>query len=191
MDKIRLAVEDIEKELKKIKSIFAVILYGSVSRGDYSVRHSDIDILIILETNKEKDIIKKIIGRLNIKHRVKIHPEFQISAVSREDETLLCKMFEEGKVLFSRGFWFMDKDKLGLKPFRLYIFDTKNTNKVNRVILSRALHGRIGYKGIINDASVIYSGKSGLLVRDDMWVDIESLFKRLDIKFRIERILYG
>ena len=59
-------------------------------------------------------------------------------------------MFEEGKIIFSKGFWFMSKSKLGLTAFRLYLFDTSSLDKVGRVMFSRALHGRKGYEGLID-----------------------------------------
>ena len=192
MNKIEDAVVAVKKRLFKVKKVFAVILYGSVARGDYSIRHSDIDILIILEDIKIKNKVDSIVNDINIKYRVKIHLEYQIKEVKYEDQTLLCKMFEEGKILFSKGFWFIGKEKLGLKTFRLYKFDTIGTNKVNRVILSRALHGRNKeYKGIIDDICVIDAGKGSLLVRKDKFKDIEGLFERLNVRYKIKKTVYG
>lgn len=101
-------------------------------------------------------------------------------------------MFEEGEVLFSKGLWFLNKENLGLKAFRLYKFETRNINKVKRVILSRALHGREKKsKKIIDKITVIDSGKGGLLVRKDKWKDIENMFHRLGVKFKVKITLYG
>ena len=100
-------------------------------------------------------------------------------------------MFEEGRVLFSKGFWFMNRKKLGLEASRLYRFDTSSIDKVSRVMFSRALHGRKGLKGIIDGISIIDSGKGGLLVRKDMFKDIEHLFDRFNIKYKIIKTVYG
>lgn len=180
MNKIEEAVDEIKKRLSKIKSVFAVILYGSVARGDYSVRHSDIDILIIGLN------VDKIIDEINIKFRVNIHAEYQDFPVKGEDQTLLCKMFEEGKVLFSKGLLFIDKNALGLTAFRLYRFDTSPLDMVNRVIMSRALHSYV-----IDDVSVVSSGRGGLLVRKDKFKDIVSFFDRFKVKYKVVRTLYG
>lgn len=192
MNKIELAVADIKTKLSKIKEVFAVILYGSVARGDYSLRHSDIDVLIILEEKKAKLKADKAIAEISIANRVKIHPEYQTKNISQEDQTLLCKMLEEGKILFCRGLWFMNMKQLGLDTFRLYRFDTLNANKINRVILSRALHGRNkDYKGLIDDISIIDSGKGGLLVKKDSFKDVEDLLNKLNIKYKIKKTVYG
>lgn len=192
MNKIEEAVVALKKKLYGVKEVFAVILYGSVARGDYSIRHSDIDILVVLDDMKVKNNVDRMINDIDIKYRVNVHPEYQSKDIKHEDRTLLCKMFEEGKIIFSKGFWFMGKDELGLKAFRLYKFDTINVSKVNRVILSRALHGRDKkYKGVIDDISVIYTGKGGLLVRKDKFKDIEALFERLNVKYKIKKTVYG
>ncbi len=191
MNKVEKTVIEIKKRLLKVKEIAAVILYGSVARGDYSIRHSDIDILIILEYAKAESGINKIIEDINIKHRVKIHPEYQTKEIKQEDQTLLCKMFEEGKILFSKGFWFIDKKQLGLGAIRLYRFDTSPIDKISRVMFSRALHGRKGYKGLIDGVSILDSGKGGLLVKKNMFKEIEQVFERFNIKYKIVKTVYG
>lgn len=190
MNNIEEALEDIKK-LQKIKEIFAVILYGSVARGDYSIRHSDIDILVVLSDSKARKKADGRINELNVRHRVKIHPEYQAMKISSEDHTLLWKMFEEGQVLFSKGIWFFDSREFGLKAFRLYVFDTSSLDKVSRVMMSRALHGRDGFKGMIDSVSIIDSGRGGLLVRNDKWKDIEAFFSRFKVQYKIDKTFYG
>ncbi len=191
MNKIEEALSGIKKSLSKNKNIFAVILYGSVARGDYSIRHSDIDILVVLSNIKAENKIKKVIDNINLKYRVKIHPEYQDIDVKHEDRTLLCKMFEEGKILFSKGTWFMDKKQLGLETFRLYRFDTSPIDKVSRVMFSRALHGRKGFNGLIDNVYIIDSGKGGLLVKKNMFKDIERFFDRFKVRYKVVKTLYG
>ena len=190
MNKIEEALVEIRK-LRKIKEVFAVILYGSVARGDYSIRHSDIDILVILSEAKAQKKVDRIINKLNLKYRVRIHPEYQNKEIAQEGHTLLWKMLEEGQLLFSKGFWFMNQKDLGLNAFRLYRCDTSSLDKVNRVMMSRALHGRKGFKGVIDNVSIIDSGRGGLLVRKDKWKDIEMLFNRFKVKYKVEKTVYG
>lgn len=191
MNKVEEVVIEIKKRLSRNKFIFAVILYGSVARGDYSLRHSDIDILVILENIKAKDKVDKIINDIAIKHRVKIHSEYQNVDIKHEDQTLLCKMFEEGRILFSKGVWFMDKKNLGLDAMRLYRFDTSYIDDIGRVMFSRALHGRKESKGLIDGISVIDSGKGGLLVRKNMFKEIEQVFDRFKVKYKVVMTVYG
>ena len=130
--------------------------------------------------------VGKIIDSINIKFRVNIHAEYQNFPVKGEDQTLLCKMFEEGKVLFSKGLVFIDKKALGLTAFRLYKYDTSSLDKVNRVIMSRALHSYV-----IDNISIISSGRGGLLVRKDKFKEIVSFFDRFKAKYKVIKTLYG
>lgn len=191
MNRIEEAVIEIKKRLKKINEVFAVILYGSVARGDYSIRHSDIDILIVLSDIKSRNNVGKVIDDINVKYRVRVHPEYQGISVKHEDQTLLCKMFEEGVVLFSKGTWFIKEGNLGLGAFRLYRFDTSHVDKVSRVMFSRALHGRKGFNGLIDNVFVIDSGKGGLLVKKDRFKDIEEFFDRFKVKYKVVKTVYG
>ncbi len=186
MNRIEQAVQEAKKKLADNEKIFAAILYGSVSRGDYSLRHSDIDILIITE-GKNTAQIDKTIEEINAKYRVKIHPEYQTSKIKPEDQTLLCKMFEEGKILFSKGIWLMNEKALGLSAYRLYKFDTTELSKSQRVMVSRALHER----GLIDKTSVIDSGRGGLLVRKDRFEEIEQFFNKTGIRYKIIKTVYG
>ena len=85
----------------------------------------------------------------------------------------------------------MDKERLGLDAFRLYKFDTTGVDKVSRVILSRALHGRKGLNSLIDGINVIDSGKGGLIVRKNMFKDIESMLNRFNVKYKIIKTFYG
>lgn len=190
MNRIEEAVAEIKKILWKDKNIFAVILYGSVARGDYSARHSDIDIFIVLSETGAKDKVDKVINEISLKYRVKVHPEYQSIDVKHEDQTLLCKMFEEGRVLFSRGVCLIGKEGLGLEAFRLYRFDTSLLDKVDRVMFSRALHGRKS-EGMIDGISVIDSGKGGLLVKKNMFKEIEQFFDGFKVKYKVVRTVYS
>ena len=46
-------MNSLKKELIKIEEISAVVLFGSYARGDYSLRHSDIDIMIFIDKDKK------------------------------------------------------------------------------------------------------------------------------------------
>lgn len=186
MNRIEQAVQEAKKKLAENQKIFAAILYGSVSRGDYSPRHSDIDILIITE-GKAAAQINRILDEINAKYRVRIHPEYQTAKIKPEDQTLLCKMFEEGKILFSRGIWIANAKALGLSAYRLYKFDTSTLAKSKRVMASRALHER----GMIDNKTIIGSGRGGLLVRKEKFDEIEQFFNKAGIKHKIIKTLYG
>jgi len=198
-------ISDIAKELSAVDEVLAVFLYGSAARGDYSERHSDIDVMIFLNTKNvpkriENSIRTKFLG-IGTKYKVKIHPEFQGSIIRESDKTLMQKVLEEGEVIYSKGMMTIFGKRIGLEPFYLYTFSTKDKNK--RPLLSKTLHGGSSwyykdnkkiekkYPGIINNTDITEFGKGSLLVKRSRQKDIESVFKIHGADYKIRKILYG
>lgn len=199
------AIEEIKIAFSEFKEVLIVILYGSVSRGDFSRRHSDLDLFVIINKKKvDKGLKKKIEGnitRICLKHSVRAHLEFQGTIIKNEDKTLIEKMIEEGKVIYSSGLWAFNGKLLGLKQYMLYSFSAKNSDK--RTLLSKILHGKKSwyfkgkkkvlkeYPGIADNEQIILIGKGGLLVSKEKQNDIESLFQRFNVDYKIKKIVYA
>jgi len=193
-------LKDLKKEFAKIEQVSAVFLYGSYARGDFSKRHSDFDILVFVDLKKVSGKLKEKIDNkiypLGIKNNIKIHIEYQGTEITPEDETLIAKIMQEGKLLYSSGLLVIPGKKLGLKAFFLYEFKSS-------VRLSQVLHGRKSwyykgkkkiikdYPGIINNKSIVSAGKGALLVRNDKSKDIEMMFERLKTQYKTRGIFYG
>ncbi|HLC71381.1 MAG TPA: nucleotidyltransferase domain-containing protein, partial [Candidatus Nanoarchaeia archaeon] len=47
-----------------LKEILVVFLYGSVARGDYSLRHSDLDLFIVLKNKLVNEKVKERLDEL-------------------------------------------------------------------------------------------------------------------------------
>jgi len=193
------AIEDIKAAFSEFNEVLAVILYGSVARGDFSRRHSDLDLFVIVKKVDNK-IKKRIEGRISsicLKHAVRAHLEFQNEIITDEDQSMLRKMIEEGKVIYSSGILIFDNKQLGLKQFIVYSFSTKNS------LFSKALHGKKAwyfnkgkkivkeYPGIIDNSAIISAGKGGLLVSKVRQADIEGMFERFKVEHKIKKIVYA
>ena len=145
------AIEELKLEFPKFKEILMVVLFGSVARGDFSRRHSDLDLLVIINKKtigkKIQEEIKNKASEICIKFGVRSHIEFQGLNINTDDKSLLRKMIEEGKVIYSRGAWFIEDNILGLKQYVIYSFSTKKSKK--GTTFSKALHGKRSwyYKG--------------------------------------------
>jgi predicted nucleotidyltransferase len=194
------------------KDIIAVYLFGSVARGDFSIRHSDLDLFVILDQRKplSKTVkqMENTIKGIAFQEGVRAHLEFQGLEVNDEDRSLLRKVMEEGRLIFSRGFVAFDKYKIGLKPFLLYHFSV--INKENRARFSQILHGYTSfyykdtttgkklskekilkeYKGIIDGRDIIEAGKGALLVAKEKEKYITKLFVDFSVEYKQIRMIY-
>lgn len=169
-------ISSVKKELSKIEEINAVVLFGSFARGDFSVRHSDIDIMVFIDkTEKDKkleeNILKKIID-LNLGKELNIHTLFQYKKLEEEDKSIMLTIANEGKVIFTKKSLMISGNILGLKNYFLIKFDTSNLEPVVKNRLQRFLHGyKIKgkkYKGIVDGEKVLNAGKGAVIVPQDM-----------------------
>ena len=168
-------VSSLGKLLYKFEKINAVILFGSYARGDYSVRHSDLDIMIFLDENEkdiglESKILKKIM-EINLGKLVSIHTVFQYKSVKEEDSSLLLTISNEGKTLFARKSVVINDKILGLKSYHIIVFDTSGLDQVKKNRLHRFLHGYSAngkkVKGLIDGEKVFAAGKGAIVAPEE------------------------
>ena len=185
------------------KEIKVVYLYGSVARGDYSLRHSDLDLLLVLSCNLNKKIEEKIKNAfvpLGLKNAVKIQIEFVGKNVIEEDHSLLRKVIEEGKVLYAKGTVVFDHLQLGLRQFIVYSYSLKKSTQ--KSYFSKVLHGRKSwyydngekvvkeYPGIIDNNTIFELGRGALLVAKERQKDMIHVFEQFGVVYEIKRIVY-
>jgi len=199
------AVDAFVNEMPSLKDISAVFLYGSLARGDYSKRHSDIDLLVLSRSKKVpallKDKMELIASRVNAEYKVRLHPEYQGNAIGEQDKSLLRKMLEEGRLVYSSGMFLLGADSFGLKAF--YLFEFHVGLRLMQVKLSQILHGRKSwyyykgkkivksYPGLIDDKGIINMGNGRILVSREKRKDIERIFGNLGIEYAIKKIVYS
>lgn len=188
--KVQDVIDLFKKELPKVKEINALVLFGSFARGDYSVRHSDVDLMIFLnQTQKnsalEEHIRKKMV-QLSLSKAVSVHPIFQYRSIEQEDKSLMLTIAKEGEVLFARKTLVISGNILGLAPFYLIKFDTAKCPSVVKNKLQRFLHGytinKKHYKGIIDGEKVRGAGKGAVLVPATMRTQILQLADEIRVK---------
>jgi predicted nucleotidyltransferase len=179
-DSIKRQFEDItnalKKELPKINEINALVLFGSFARGDYSIKHSDADIMVFVDnTEKERKLeekIRKKIINLSLGKELSIHTIFQYRKLDEEDKSLMLTIANEGQVLFAKKTLIISNNILGLKSHFLIKFDTTNVKPVTKNKLQRFLHGYLikgkRYKGIVDGEKVLNAGKGAIIVSQEI-----------------------
>ncbi|MBI4981042.1 nucleotidyltransferase domain-containing protein [Candidatus Woesearchaeota archaeon] len=180
----------LKNELSKIKAVNALVLFGSFARGDYSFRHSDMDVMIFLDKIEkdgklEEELRKKVI-QLNLGKKISVHTVFQYRKIEEEDKSLMLTIGREGRIIFARKSLVISNNLMGLKEYHLIRFDAANINPVNKNKLQRFLYGyKIKgnrYSGIIDDEKVISAGKGAILIPHELVQKVLLFSQQIGIK---------
>lgn len=201
MDKFQISVKEIKIELKQFKEIKRAVLYGSVARGDYSLRHSDLDLFIFLfqkkPLEKTKNKIFKILNKIGLKNGIKIQPEFQGEEIEEKDHTLLVKLIEEGKVIIDNEK--EEKPFFGLKSYYIYEYNASKSPQPS--LFSKILNGKKVsyfkegrkvtkyYKGLVDGRRIIKIGDALIVEKkEDPYIKI--LFNRFKIDATFKKLVF-
>jgi predicted nucleotidyltransferase len=171
------------KELAEIKSLQAVILYGSFARGDVSPK-SDIDLLLVFDTKeearKQEARVAEILTRARVK-RIIVPTCVGIEEFHRSPD-LAFNVMRDGKVLYKRigvEAWPPAK-ALGGKPMITYEFDLAGLSHQKKVKLNRALYGtqvgKYSYKGLVEQRGGHKLGKGAVMVPADAEAEFDGIF---------------
>ncbi len=191
-------LEAVKKKLFKMKEIEAVVLFGSFAREDYSLRHSDLDLMIFLDrldrdSALEQQIKKKMIT-LGLGKEISPHVLFQCKKLREEDNSLLVTIAREGQVLFTKKTIIISKNIVGLLPYNLVRFDTTGCRSVVKNRLQRFLYGytmnKKRYQGIIDEEKVFSAGKSAILAPEELQKKILLFAQKIGVRVEIKGRFY-
>ena len=187
MANVKYILKKIANELSEINEIKAVILYGSLARGEFTSR-SDIDLFIITSKEKKDKIEGKIIELENQLQR-SIQPTIRTETqLKRTDSGLIQNIFQEGKVLFLREYFdFPVSVLLEKRPFAIYKFDISNLKQNRKTQFNRELYGykdkKYVYEGLIHKVSGSKLSSGCIIVSFDHKEKVKGFFKKHRIVF--------
>jgi len=153
----------------KLPHVRAVVLFGSVARGEATL-DSDIDVATIY-TRKNEALMKKV-EKLAPERVHVVHVEIKELL---ENVPLAGALSGEGLILFGRPITFEAK-KLKLRPMVIIAYDTSDLNQNTRNRLNRTLYGgtsTVGrgrkryvqeYKGLTTQLGITKIGRAVLMV---------------------------
>lgn len=187
---VRQSISALKKELPKFQEIIAAVLFGSISRGDFSSRHSDMDVMIFFNLKDKNQLleekIRKKILELSLGKKVNVHIVFQYKKVKEEDRSLMLTLSKEGKIIFSRGTIVLSEEILGLVPYYLIKFDTTDISQVVKNKLQRFLHGytfqKKHYAGITESDKIITAGKGAIIVPEELREKVLLFAQKIRVK---------
>jgi len=89
------------KALKGVSGVEAVLLFGSVARGDDTDR-SDIDVLVLIEAKSDALGVRKVVAAAEGPFAPVIHTSATLEQLQRDDWLFVKHLRDEGVVLFDR-----------------------------------------------------------------------------------------
>lgn len=134
------------KELKKWlksekidKTIFDIVLYGSVAKG--KLKPADIDIIVIFRNGSLKERLQKI---QNIKKKIKAEINMDIKGILWEE--LFQEQFFARSGIILEGISLFDEKpfsyKIDFEGFVLFIYDLRDKSHTEKVKFNYVLSGR-------------------------------------------------
>lgn len=189
-------IKDIIKSLSVLKTVLAIVLFGSVTKGQDTLE-SDIDICVVVE-KKDRSINKTISNlflELEKKHNRNIQLIICDKSFERMERQFLETILREGEVLLG-NIPPIPIQKLQLEPYSIIRYELKNLSHSNKMRLARLLYGkktRKVYKGksylsqkigLLIKLKGIRAGKSSILLPErESWI-LEEKFSELGIRHK-------
>ena len=181
---------DFANKVKGIKGILQIILFGSVARGEDTLK-SDIDIAVI-HNHKDKFELMKEANKYKTEN---IQTTFiNINELSKESE-LTGALSGEGLLLYGRPIIIKEK-KLDLNAKTLIAYSLADLPQTEKVKVNRALYGTVSKssfqgkkyktetKGLANEPGIEKISKGVLLVKREKAHKVINMLKRFNVKVR-------
>lgn len=181
---------DFSNRINGIKGILQIILFGSVARGEDTMK-SDIDIAVIHSCKDKFELMKEV----NKNKTEKIQTTFiSIDDLPKESE-LVGALSGEGLLLYGRPIAIEEK-KIGLNAKILISYSLADLPQTEKVKVNRALYGSISKsdfqgkkyktetKGLVNEPGIEKINKGVLLVNREKAHKVLNMLKRFNVKVR-------
>ena len=181
-------LKKIAKELSKIKDVKAVILYGSLARGEFTSR-SDIDLFILTTDNKTRKEVQDKVIELESEIGRNIQPTIRtVAELQKTDTGLLQNIFQEGKILYLREPSDIPSALLlQQKPYLIYSFQISSLTQKDKARFNRQLYEQTRkgyrYKGLLQEIGGQKLSSGCVMISYEQRERIERLFKKFRVKF--------
>ena len=131
----------IAKELSGVEGVKAIILYGSLARGEFTSR-SDIDLFILTTNDKTRKEVEDKIIEIETEIGRNIQPTIRtIAELQKTDTGLLQNIFQEGKVLYLKESSNIPSAiLLRQKPYLIYSFQINSLPQKGKARFNRQLY---------------------------------------------------
>ena len=160
-------IREVVGEISKIRGVFAVILFGSYSREEFS-EGSDIDLLILFDDEESYAEGSPHISEVTAKRDIFIQA-IPMTLDELRSSKLLPTVMSEGRILYSRrplSLLSLAGDLL--KPYALITYDLSHLPPRRKVKFINAIQGRgrgrYRYHGLLHELDGFKIGRSTIMV---------------------------
>ncbi len=173
--------------LARIKSLQAVVLFGSYARGDADSR-SDIDLLLVFDTKKDvKKADKEVLDVLDEFHSLPLVFSRRSREEIADDLSFFYNVFRDGYVLYKRpdaellpAAIARDKQSI-IYCYELVPLSHKQKLKFNSALSSRVIRKKYRYSGLLERIRGEKLGGGVILVPANAEREVDGLFKEYSI----------
>ena len=181
-------LEFIKNEFKKIKDVSLFCVFGSFVTEEFSPKHSDLDLLLLVNKDiPKKNLLEyeekfyKIINSKNIE--VPCHLTILYKNDFSNNSLLIYNVLKESNVLYKRdNMFFLTFDNLDMEILYLIKFDMKSLTTSNKSLVKNALTKSKKFKDLVLNYSSNF-----LIVKKKSLILLKNYFKKYGIKFSIEK----
>jgi len=181
-------LKKIARELSLIGDVKAVILYGSIARGEFTSR-SDVDLFILTTGGKTRKEVQDRIIELEFEIGRNIQPTVRsIKELRKTDTGLLQNIFQEGKIFYLKEPSNIPSAiLLEQKPYLIYSFQINSLSQKDKARFNRQLYEqtRKGYKyrGLLQEMGGKKLSAGCVMVPYEQKDKIDNFFKRFKAEF--------
>lgn len=176
------------KSEKKDKTIFDIIIYGSLVKGKSAIRDIDIAVIFLEGTLRERlDKIQKI------KHKLKrlIKKEIDIKQLLLQDMFSSAFLARTGILLEGENIFRNKKicETMGFKAYSLFWYDLKGLTHAQKVRFNYILAGRHGLKGILKEFKGERLVRGAVKIPIQNSIEFEEILKKNKVCYKNKDIL--
>lgn len=179
----------LKERIRSVENLGALILYGSMVRGDISSK-SDIDLMAIPEKNDNIHELRDQLALIlrDIENEFDLEQSFSLNVYDgKEDTYFLWELVNDGVVLFCKPGMLMQSFD-GLKPYALLSYSFSGVvNKVKKKALRYLYESENGLK--INKSNKMeYIGPGVLKLSLEKAEKVTTLFNELKVDYSLIKI---
>jgi predicted nucleotidyltransferase len=157
------ALNEVVRVVSEFTGVVAIILFGSLARGDYD-EFSDYDLLVLFEERelmwRSWSALFEAVGKLGL--NLHLIPE-TMEELRSSNPAFADNISEHGKVLYARWPFEVHMRRMSLEPFSLIFYDMSGVDYRTKMKCSYLLY-RKGGEGLLHRLGGMRLGEACVLV---------------------------